>query len=297
MVQAAPDDLGDDPVGDMLAVLDLTETGARTREDIYTAASQWMPHGRVFGGQVLAQSVIAASRTVPEDRAIHSLHGYFLRPGALDVPITLAVDRIHDGRSFTTRRTQAYQDGLPIFSMIASFQDENPGLDHQASFPAGLPDPESLPSAQELIGHLPRTLTAFWTGGPFDIRYAGSPIYLDVADDHVAHQAVWLRARRALPDDPVLQRAVFAYASDFTILESSLRRHGIAWATPGLKMASLDHAMWWHRPGRADEWWCYVQEAPNAIGGRGLSMGRIYSRDGVLIASVAQEGMIRVPGA
>jgi len=297
MVQAAPDDLGDDPVGDMLAVLDLTETGARTREDIYTAASQWMPHGRVFGGQVLAQSVIAASRTVPEDRAIHSLHGYFLRPGALDAPITLSVDRIHDGRSFTTRRTQAYQDGLPIFSMIASFQDENPGLDHQASFPAGLPDPESLPSAQELIGHLPRTLTAFWTGGPFDIRYAGSPIYLDVADDHVAHQAVWLRARRALPDDPVLQRAVFAYASDFTILESSLRRHGIAWATPGLKMASLDHAMWWHRPGRADEWWCYVQEAPNAIGGRGLSMGRIYSRDGVLIASVAQEGMIRVPGA
>lgn len=297
MVQAAPDDLGDDPVGDMLAVLDLTETGARTREDIYTAASQWMPHGRVFGGQVLAQSVIAASRTVPDDRSIHSLHGYFLRPGALDAPITLAVDRIHDGRSFTTRRTQAYQDGLPIFSMIASFQDEDPGLDHQASFPVGLPDPESLPSAQELIGHLPRTLTAFWTAGPFDIRYAGSPIYLDVADEHVAHQAVWLRARRALPDDPVLQRAVFAYASDFTILESNLRRHGIAWATPGLKMASLDHGMWWHRPGRADEWWCYVQEAPNAIGGRGLSMGRIYSRDGVLIASVAQEGMIRVPGA
>lgn len=295
MSPEVPDDLGVDPVGAMLAVLDLTDTGARTREDIFTAPNQWMPHGRVFGGQVLAQSVIAASRTVPADRSIHSLHGYFLRAGAIDLPITFAVDRIHDGRSFATRRTQAYQDGLPIFSMIASFQDEDPGLDHQASFPDAMPDPESLPSAQELIGHLPRKLTAFWTDGAFDIRYAGSPIYLGVSGEQVAHQAVWMRARGPLPDDPVLQRAAFAYASDFTILESTLRRHGIAWATPGLKMASLDHAMWWHRPGRADEWWCYIQEAPNAIGGRGLSTGRIYSRDGVLIASVAQEGMIRVP--
>lgn len=295
MASTAPDDLGADPVGDMLAVLDLTDTGARTREDIFTAPNQWMAHGRVFGGQVLAQSVIAASRTVPADRALHSVHGYFLRPGAIEIPITLSVDRIHDGRSFATRRTQAYQDGLPIFSMISSFQDDDPGLEHQASFPAGLPDPETLPSADELLGHLPRTLTALWTAGAFDIRYAGSPIYLEADAQRVAHQAVWMRTRRALPDDPVLQRAVFAYASDFTILESNLRRHGIAWATRGLKMASLDHAMWWHRPGRADEWWCYVQEAPNAIGGRGLSMGRIYSRDGVLIASVAQEGMIRIP--
>jgi len=297
MALEAPDDLDADPVGDFLEVLDLTETGARTREDIFIGHNHWMPYKRVFGGQVLAQSVIAASRTVPEDRAIHSLHGYFLRPGSLELPITFSVDRIHDGRSFATRRTQAYQDGLPIFSMIASFQDHDPGLDHQAALPDGLPDPESLPSPQELIGHLPRTLTAFWTASVFDIRYVGSPIYLEVSGERVAHQAVWMRARRALPDDPVLQRAAFAYASDFTILEPTLRRHGIPWATPGLKMASLDHAMWWHRPGRADEWWCYVQEAPNAIGGRGLSMGRIYSRDGVLIASVAQEGMIRVPGA
>jgi len=291
----APDSLGADPIGDLLAVLDLTETGARTREDIFTAASQWMPHGRVFGGQVLAQSVVAASRTVPTERAIHSVHGYFLRPGALDAPITFAVDRIHDGRSFTTRRTQAYQGGLPIFSMIASFQDADPGLDHQAALPEGLPDPESLPSAEELIGHLPRELTALWTASAFEQRHVPSPIWLSVEGERVAHQAVWTRARRELPDDPVLQRAAFAYASDFTILEPSLRRHGIPWATPGLKIASLDHAMWWHRPGRADEWWCYVQEAPNAVGGRGLSFGRIFSRDGVLVASVAQEGMIRVP--
>ncbi|MBO9577916.1 MAG: acyl-CoA thioesterase II [Microbacteriaceae bacterium] len=293
----APESLGVDPVADMLAVLDLQATGARTREDIFTAPSQWMPHGRVFGGQVLAQSVIAASRTVPDERAIHSVHGYFLRPGAIDLPITFSVDRIHDGRSFTTRRTQAYQDGQPIFSMIASFQDHDPGLDHQAPMPDGLPEPESLPTAEELIGHLPRGLTAFWTASAFDLRYAGEPIWLHVDGERVAHQVVWVRARRRLPDDPVLQRAAFAYASDFTILESTLRRHGVAWATPGLKMASLDHAMWWHREGRADEWWAYVQEAPNATGGRGLSLGRIYSRDGVLMASVAQEGMIRVPAA
>lgn len=295
MPPAAPDDLGADPVGRMLAVLDLADTGARTREDIFTAENQWMPHGRVFGGQVLAQSVIASSRTVPADRAIHSLHGYFLRPGSLSEPITFSVDRIHDGRSFATRRTQAYQEGQPIFSMIASFQDADPGLDHAAPMPADLPDPESLPDAREVLAGLPPTLTAMWTAGPFDIRHVESPLYLDASGERVAHQAVWVRARRALPDDPVLQRAAFAYASDQTILESTMRRHGIPWATPGLKMASLDHAMWWHRPGRADEWWCYVQEAPNAIGGRGLSLGRIYSRAGTLIASVAQEGMIRVP--
>lgn len=295
MPPAAPDDLGADPVGRMLAVLDLADTGARTREDIFTAENQWMPHGRVFGGQVLAQSVIASSRTVPADRAIHSLHGYFLRPGSLTEPITFSVDRIHDGRSFATRRTQAYQEGQPIFSMIASFQDADPGLDHAAAMPEDLPDPESLPDAREVLAGLPPTLTAMWTAGPFDIRHVESPLYLDASGERVAHQAVWVRARRALPDDPVLQRAAFAYASDQTILESTMRRHGIPWATPGLKMASLDHAMWWHRPGRADEWWCYVQEAPNAIGGRGLSLGRIYSRAGTLIASVAQEGMIRVP--
>jgi acyl-CoA thioesterase-2 len=276
----------------MLAVLDLTETG----ENAFSAPSQWMPRGRVFGGQVLAQCVIAASRTVPGERAIHSVHGYYLRPGSLEGTIEFAVDRIHDGRSFTTRRTQALQDGEPIFSMIASFQDADTGLDHQASMPVGLPEPESLPTAKDLLGHLPKSLTAFWTNSAFDVRYADTPIWLHVDGDRVAHQAVWMRARRALPDDPVLQRAAFAYASDFTILESNLRRHGVPWATPGLRIASLDHAMWWHRDGRADEWWCYVQESPNAVGGRGLSLGRIYSRDGVLIASIAQEGMIRVPG-
>src|SRR5688572_4087448 len=140
-----------DPLSGLLATLDLTDTGARTREDIFTGPSQWIPGGRIFGGQVLAQSIVAATRTVPHDRAIHSTHGYFLRPGNVELPITFSVDRIHDGRSFSTRRTQAYQDGDPILSMIASFQDGDEGLDHQVEMPSGLPEPESLPSTAEAL--------------------------------------------------------------------------------------------------------------------------------------------------
>ncbi|MCU1580433.1 MAG: acyl-CoA thioesterase [Rhodoglobus sp.] len=285
-----------DPLSGLLAALDLTDTGARTNEDIFTGPSQWMPLGRVFGGQVLAQSLVAAQRTIAEGRVVHSMHGYFLRPGQVDLPITFSVDRIHDGRSFSTRRTQAYQDGLPILSAIMSFQDEDEGLDHQVDMPAGLPEPESLPGIGELIGHVDHAVAQFWaTQRPFDMRYIPSPVFLSVEGEHVAHQAVWLKAIGTLPDDRNLHRAALAYASDYSILESIMRRHGIPWITPGLKVASLDHAMWWHRFGRVDEWLLYVEESPNAIGGRGLALGRIYSRDGRLLASVAQEGMIRVP--
>ena len=245
----------------LLEALDLTNTGASASEDIFIAPSQWTPGGRVFGGQVLAQSLIAAGRTVPDDRPVHSMHGYFLRPGDAKKEITFSVDRIHDGRSFTTRRTQASQDGKPILSMIASFQTEDQGLEHQAIMPAGLPDPETLPSTADVLAGIDHPVALFWsTRRAFDIRHV-------------------------------------AYASDYSILESSLRAHGVSWGTPGLKAASLDHAMWWHRFGRVDEWMLYVQESPNAIGGRGLSLGRIYSRDGLLLASVAQEGTIRVPSA
>lgn len=285
-----------DPLAGLLGALDLTDTGARTSEDIFTGPSQWAPGGRVFGGQVLAQSLVAASRTVPADRPVHSMHGYFLRPGDAEQPITFSVDRIHDGRSFATRRTQAYQDGKPILSMIASFQTEDDGLDHQVEMPAGLPDPESLPSTAEVLAGIEHPVAQFWaTRRPFDIRHIDGPIYVETAGEQAPHQAVWMRAIGHLPDDPNLHRAALAYASDYSILESSLRAHGLAWATPGLKIASLDHAMWWHRSGRADEWLLYVQESPNAVGGRGLSLGRMYSREGVLLASVAQEGTIRVP--
>jgi acyl-CoA thioesterase-2 len=285
-----------DPLASLLAALDLTDTGARTSEDIFTGPSQWNPNGRVFGGQVLAQSLLAAVRTLAEDRIVHSMHGYFLRPGDVNLPITFSVDRIHDGRSFSTRRTQAYQQGLPILSMIASFQVEDPGLEHQAPMPEGIPEPESLPTAAELLGDIDHPVARHWAQTrPFDIRHAPSPIYLRVEGERVASQAVWFKAIGRLPDDPNLHRAALAYASDYTILESIQRRHGIAWVTPGLKVASLDHAMWWHRYARVDDWLLYLQESPSAGGGRGLAQGRIYDREGRLIASVAQEGMIRVP--
>jgi acyl-CoA thioesterase-2 len=285
-----------DPLSSLLAALDLTDTGARTDEDIFTGPSQWNPNGRVFGGQVLAQSMVAAMRTLSEDRVIHSMHGYFLRPGDVEQPITFAVDRIHDGRSFSTRRTQAYQSGEPILSMIASFQIEDRGLEHQAPMPDGVPDPETLPTAAELLADVRHPVARHWAETrPFDIRHVHSPIYLRVDGEHVAHQAVWFRTIGRLPDEPNLHRAALAYASDYTILESIQRRHGISWITPGLKVASLDHAMWWHRYARVDDWLLYMQESPSAGGGRGLSQGRIYDRSGALIASIAQEGMVRVP--
>jgi acyl-CoA thioesterase-2 len=285
-----------DPLTDLLRALDLTDTQARTSEDIFTGESQWTPQGRVFGGQVLAQSLIAAQRTLVEGRAIHSMHGYFLRPGDADFPITFSVDRIHDGRSFSTRRTQAYQDGLPILSMIASFQDANEGLEHQVDMPTDLAQPEDLPSALDILGEIDHPVARVWANGrPFDMRHVPSPVFLSVDGPHVAHQAVWIKAIGRLPDDPNLHRAALAYASDYTILEPILRRHGLPWITPGLKIASLDHAMWFHRFGRVDEWMLYTQESPTATGGRGLALGRIFSRDGVLLASVAQEGTLRVP--
>lgn len=285
-----------EPLASLLTALDLTDTGARTSEDIFTGPSQWMPLGRVFGGQVLAQSIMAATRTVADDRHIHSMHGYFLRPGDVNLPITFSVDRIHDGRSFSTRRTQAYQSGLPILSMIASFQDEDEGFDHQVTMPTGIPEPETLPNSADTLVGVEHPVAQYWASErPFDMRHVPSPIYLTVDGEHVAHQAVWFRTIDTLPDDPELHRAALAYASDYTIMEPVMRRHGVAWATPGLKAASLDHAMWWHRYARVDEWLLYVQESPSASGGRGLALGRIFSRDGRLVASVAQESMLRVP--
>jgi acyl-CoA thioesterase-2 len=257
-----------------------------------------MPHGRIYGGQVLAQSLVAATKTIDTEgiRNIHSLHGYFLRPGDIELPIVFSVDRLRDGRSFSTRRVQAFQNDLPIFSMIASFQDTDPGLDHQDDFPQNIPDPESLPTAAELLGESEHPVVQYWAKArPFDLRHVTAPIFFKVEGEHVAHQAVWIKSLGELPDDQNIHRAAIAYASDYTILESIYRRHGIAWAHRGLKSASLDHAMWFHRDGRADEWMLYVQESPSAQGGRGLALGRLFNRQGQLLATVAQEGMVRVP--
>lgn len=281
----------------LLGILDLGSTDARTTEDIFTGASHPMPTGRIYGGQVLGQSIIAAERTMPAGRVPHSMHGYFLRAGDAAQGLTYAVDRIHDGRSFSTRRSQAYQNGVPIFSMIASFQDENPGIEHAEPIPEGIPDPESLRPDEDLSDGLHPLSKRMLTARPVDMRHVEGPLFLDAGSEQMPRQAVWMRLRAPFPDDPALHRAALAYLSDMSIQESILRAHGLSWATPGLKVASLDHAMWWHRPGRVDDWLLYVQKSPNARGGRGLAHGRIYTRDGSLVASVAQEITIRVPEA
>ncbi|MFS0716834.1 acyl-CoA thioesterase II [Arthrobacter sp. 1P04PC] len=295
-VQAAPAP-PEDPTTSLIHLLDLGELqGARTDEDIFLGPSQKQPRQRVFGGQVLAQSLVAGSRTVPEGRGVHSMHGYFLRPGDANQPITFGVQRLRDGRSFSARRVHAYQDGKPILSMIASFQDEDEGIEHQTQMPEGIPDPESLPSTADLLGKFDHPVARHWAyERPFDIRHVDPALYVSAEGPKEARNAVWMRTFGPMPDDPGLHRAALAYASDYTLLESVLRRHGMSWITPGMSVASLDHAMWWHRPVRVDEWLLYVQESPSAQGARGLATGKIFSRDGRHVATVAQEGMIRVP--
>ena len=281
-----------DPVGGVLSVLSLAQGEARTTEDIFTGVSARMPHGRIFGGQVLGQAVIAASRTVDSTRPIHSMHGYFLRPGDSTRGVTLSVDRLRDGRSFSARRTQAFQDGAPIFSMIASFEAEAGGVDHATPPPSDIPPPEELAD----IHDDPRAVTLRSFGVlPIDARHVEGSLFGHEAGAVQRHQAVWVRTRGRLSDDPLLHRAALAFLSDLTIQEPILRAHGLTWTTAGMSVASLDHAMWWHRFARVDEWLLYVQESPSAQGGRGLSTGRIYSREGELVASVAQEVMVRLP--
>ncbi|WP_104087670.1 acyl-CoA thioesterase II [Arthrobacter sp. GMC3] len=287
-----------DPMDTLLHILELSDAGgAHTDEDIFVGPGDAnAPRPRLFGGQVLAQSLVAAAKTVDEDRLVHSMHGYFLRPGDAASPITFGVQRLRDGRSFSARRTHAYQNGTPILSLIASFQTPDSGIEHQEPMPEGIPAPETLPTSAQLLGGIDHPVAQAWAyERPFDIRHVGDNIYFDVKGEHVAHQAVWLKTLGPMPEDQNLHRAALAYASDYTLLEPSLRRHGISWATPGLSVASLDHAMWWHREVRVDEWLLYVAQSPSASGARGLNFGRFYNRDGKLVASVAQEGMMRLP--
>ncbi|MBP3035988.1 acyl-CoA thioesterase II [Arthrobacter sp. zg-ZUI100] len=285
-----------DPTAALLDLLSLSADGAQTDEDIFVGHSQPEPRKRVFGGQVLGQSLVAAARTVEPGRLMHSMHGYFLRPGDTEVPITFGVQRLRDGRSFSARRTHAYQNGVPILSLIASFQEPGEGLDHQVEMPKGVPDPESLPSTAELLKGIDHPVAEAWSHRrPMDIRHVESPVYFEAGPEKVARNAVWMKTFGPMPDDQNLHRAALAYASDYTLLESVLRRHGLAWSTPGMSVASLDHAMWWHRPLRVDDWLLYVQESPSASGARGLASGRIFNRSGELVATVAQEGMLRVP--
>lgn len=283
---------------DLLTMLSVLDSGSRTQYDILTGPALPTPHGRSFGGQVLGQALAAAGTTAPEGRMIHSMHGYFLRPGNADERMTFEVARLYDGRSFSTRRVQAYQDGNPLMSLITSFQTPDQGVEHQEPIDlSDVPDPESLPTLWEQYGHLAGNGQASWVlNRPFDFRYIESDIILSVAEK-TNRQRVWMRSHDTLDGSPLIHAAALAFASDYLLLEPIARKHGVPWATPGMRFASLDHAMWFHRPFRVDEWLLYELDSPTAQGGRGLTHGRFYDRSGTLVASVAQEGMIRMPTA
>lgn len=289
--------MSDAPVSPTAAVLDALDlTPDPTVPDQFSGHSLPQPNGRVFGGQVLAQALLAAGRTVDADRLPHSLHGYFLRAGVVTEPITFAVERLRDGRSFTARRTHALQGGAPILSLIASFQTEQEGVDYADEMPDGVPAPQDVPSALDLLGTIDHPAAKFWAQeSAFDVRHVDGSIYLGRAAEVTGRQQVWFRARDPLPDDRLLHRALLAYACDQVMLEPVLRRSGRSWVTPGMSIASLDHAMWWHRDARVDDWLLYVQTSPSAQGGRGLGAARVFTRDGTLVASIAQEGMVRFP--
>lgn len=251
---------------------------------------------RVYGGQVLGQALVAATRTVEEPRPAHSLHGYFLLAGDPAHPIIYEVERTRDGASFTTRRVKAIQNGRAIFTMAVSFHKPEDGYDHQAEMPK-VPDPESLPSATELmnqlIDRLPENMRSYWMRErPIDMRPVDMSRYLK-REKRPPAQQIWMRANGTLPDDPKLHQSVLAYASDFTLLDTALIAHGKLLFDLDIQLASLDHALWFHRPFRADEWLLYVQDSPSASGARGLCRGNVFARDGRLVASAAQEGLMR----
>jgi len=271
----------------------------RIEKNIYRGQSPQVGWQRVFGGQVIGQALAAAQRTVEEERVVHSLHGYFMRPGDPSVPIVYEVDRIRDGRSFTTRRVVAIQHGKAIFSMSSSFQVIEPGLEHQFEMP-DVPRPADLPSekqlAEELADRAPEGVRRYWQRErPIELR----PIHMDhyLSSKKLApSQNIWFRATGPIPDNPATQQAVLAYASDMTLLDTSLFAHGRAVFDPRLQVASLDHAMWFHRPVEMGDWHLYSQDSPSTSGARGFTRGSIYTQTGDLIASVAQEGLIRKRG-
>ena len=287
----AADPPGDDALADLVALLDLE----RLEDNLFRGVSPETPHQRVFGGQVAGQALVAAGRTVDPARQVHSLHSYFLRPGDPDVPIVYEVDRIRDGRSFTTRRVVAVQHGKAIFNLAASFQIDEPGPDHALVMP-DVPAPEDLPTYDERLEPYLDQLgvsTVEWLGRvrPLDARAVHDP-HLHRPVPSAPSQDVWIRTAGRLPDDPLLHACIAAYASDLTLLNTATLPHAIGFSG-AFQIASLDHAMWFHRPFRVDEWLLYHQISPSAHGARGLSEGQVFRRDGTLVISVIQEGLMR----
>lgn len=280
-------------VDQLLQILDL-ET---LEVDLFRGRSPQAGWQRVFGGQVIAQALVAATRTVAADRPVHSLHGYFMRPGDPTVPIVYEVDRIRDGGSFTTRRVRGIQHGKAIFSMEASFHLVEDGLSHRMEMPATT-QPDQLPGEADLkakfLEKAPPNVRHYWERErPIEMRPVDFAHYLS-RDRLEPRQQVWVRATAALPDDPALHAAVLAYASDFTLLDTALFAHGRSVFDKDLQLASLDHAMWFHSPFRVDEWLLYAQDSPFTGGARGFCRGSIFTTDGRLVVSTAQEGLIRL---
>jgi acyl-CoA thioesterase II len=264
--------------------------------NLFRGTSPQVGWQRVFGGQVLGQALMAAVRTVEPERSAHSLHGYFLQAGDPKAPIIYQVERIRDGGSFTTRRVTGIQHGRAMFAMSISFQKQEDGWDHQSTMP-DVPPPEDLPSERELarrfVEVLPEAMRDYWERDrPIELRPVDVGRYFE-RGQKTAEQHIWMRANGRLPDDPALHQCVLAYASDFTLLDTALIAHGKLMFDADLQLASLDHALWFHRPFRADDWLLYVQDSPSSSGGRGFCRGSIYRRDGALIASVTQEGLMR----
>lgn len=266
-------------------------------ENLFRGRSQDLGFRQLFGGQVLGQALSAAGRTVEPERQVHSMHGYFLRPGDASIPVVYMVSRVRDGGSFTTRSVSAIQKGQPIFTMMASFQATEPGFTHQATMPQ-VPGPEDLPTEQELLSkqahRIPEPVRAKFLGErPIEMR----PVtYVDPFDPQPREPVkyVWFRANGTLPADPQVHKYVLAYASDFNLIATSTQPHGVSFMQRNLQMASLDHALWIHGDVRVDDWLLYAMDSPWAGNARGLARGHIFTRDGRKVASVAQEGLVRL---
>lgn len=264
--------------------------------NIYRGLNRDIGSTRVFGGQVFAQALVAARRTVDEPREAHSVHGYFILPGDLTAPIVYFVDRLRDGGSFTTRRVTAIQHGRAIFNLSVSFHRAEEGMSHQTAMP-DVPDPETLTNElvllREVADRIPEGFRKTWIQDrPIDFRPV-DPLDPISPEARPPERKLWFRAQGKMPDDPLLHQAVLAYASDYSLITTALLPHGVAYRSPGLQVASLDHSLWMHRSFRADDWLLYVIDSPSAHGARAFSRGSIYTRAGVLVASVAQEGLLR----
>ncbi len=285
---------------EFLSLLNVTHV-SDGQTTVFEAHSDPHPGGHVFGGQVMAQALVAMGRTAPEGRRIHSTYAYFLEAADATEPIRFAVESLRDGGSFSTRRVLATQGERSIFSMTASFQVNQTGLEHQDRGPDGVPSPDSLPTTADLLAKVDHPAAQYLAHRrPIDIRHVTAPLYYRADASKASEQMVWIRSLTPVPaevedSNPHVHDAILAFATDYTPFESMLRRQGLTWLSPGLRLATLNHAIWWHSHASMNEWLLYVQRSPSASGGRGVTTGHIFRENGELVVTVTQEGMFRAP--